>query len=245
MRRVTLVLSCEHGGRRVPRRYAHLFTSARARRLLASHRGCDDGALGAARALARRLDAPVHAASVTRLLVDLNRSPHHRALFSELSAAATRAERADMIERYYEPHRAAVRGAIANAAGLVVHVGVHSFAPRLGGEVRTNDVGLLYDPARELERAFCARWRQLILEHDAALGVRRNYPYRGRADGLTTALRRTFGAERYLGLELELSQARLAAGARARRRLVTAVATALEQALAELRDGNGGDDVAG
>lgn len=233
---VALVLSCEHGSRRVPRRYAHLFASPHAERLLKSHRGCDDGALGVARVLARRLAAPLHAATVTRLLVDLNRSPRHRALFSELSAAATAAERADILARYYEPHRTAVRRAAENAAGLVVHIGVHSFTPRLGGEVRRNDAGLLYDPARPLERQFCARWQQLIREYDAGLAVRRNYPYRGRADGLTTTLRRAFAADRYLGLELELSQARLAAGGRSRRRLLDAVGTALEHALAELRD---------
>jgi hypothetical protein len=35
--------------------------------------------------------------------------------------------------------------------------------------------------------------------------LRRNYPYRGQSDGLTTALRRQFGA-RYLGIELEINQ---------------------------------------
>ena len=37
--------------------------------------------------------------------------------------------------------------------------------------------------------------------------MRRNAPYRGDADGLTTALRRERPASRYCGVELELNQA--------------------------------------
>lgn len=39
--------------------------------------------------------------------------------------------------------------------------------------------------------------------------MRRNYPYLGRADGLTTHLRRALKTPRYLGIELELNQALL------------------------------------
>jgi hypothetical protein len=42
--------------------------------------------------------------------------------------------------------------------------------------------------------------------------VRRNYPYRGNADGLTTALRRVHGADRYVGIEVELNQRLLGSG---------------------------------
>jgi len=43
------------------------------RRLLDSHRGHDPGALAMARSLARSLDATLLAATVSRLLVALNR----------------------------------------------------------------------------------------------------------------------------------------------------------------------------
>ena len=38
------------------------------------------------------------------------------------------------------------------------------------------------------------------------LSLRMNYPYRGVNDGHVTALRRRFGADGYLGLELEINQ---------------------------------------
>ena len=37
--------------------------------------------------------------------------------------------------------------------------------------------------------------------------MRRNYPYRGRADGLPTWLRRKFPDRAYVGVEFELNQA--------------------------------------
>lgn len=231
---VRVLVSCEHGGRRVPARFKHLFETPAARRALAGHRGCDDGALGVARALARALGVALHATTITRLLVDTNRSPHHRALFSEFSAAAGPKARERMLARYYLPHRERVRRAASSAGGgIVVHVGVHSFAGRLGGRTRRCDVGLLYDPSRALERAFCARWQRLLTAREPSLRVRRNYPYRGAADGLTTTLRRELDASRYLGIELEINRERLGPAAPGRRRLAAAIVASLRAALAE------------
>ena len=56
--------------------------------------------------------------------------------------------------------------------------------------------------------------------------MRRNAPYRGDADGLTTALRRELPVSRYEGIELELNQ-RLIASAAQRRALAAALAALL------------------
>jgi hypothetical protein len=39
------------------------------------------------------------------------------------------------------------------------------------------------------------------------LRVKKNYPYRGWTDGLTTTLRGKFPARRYVGIEIEVNQA--------------------------------------
>ncbi len=227
-RRPRLLLTCEHGGNSVPAAYRRWFRGAS--RALASHRGYDLGALAMAKALSRRLSAPLVAASVTRLLVDLNRSETHPGVISEFLDGVGREEREALLARFHRPHRLAVRSAIATLAGdgTVVHVGVHSFTPVLNGETRNADLGLLYDPARRAERALCSRWTRALRE--AGLRTRRNYPYRGNADGLTTRLRSTFPARSYLGLELEVNQA-LSVNAADRRRLVPILARTLEQAL--------------
>ncbi len=228
-----LVVSCEHGGNRVPRRYAAWFLGGEA--ALGSHRGYDPGALALARRLARAAGAPLHYATTTRLLVELNRSVTHRDLFSPFVAGASREEKERIIRRYYRPYRDRITKRIAGSAarGLrTLHVGVHSFTPVWEGREREIDVALLYDPARPLERAVCGRWLAALRDSAPDLRLRRNAPYRGTDDGLTTHLRRTFAPDVYLGVELEVSQELLAPGARARRRVSRVVEESLRRVLA-------------
>lgn len=232
---LTLVLTCEHGGNRVPRAYVDLFRSAKARLALTTHRGCDIGALALGEALERRFDVALTRSTVTRLLVDLNRSVGHRALFSEFSRGLDAQAREALLQAHYYPYRNVVRRRIADtidAGASVVHVSVHSFVARLGGVTRNADIGLLYDSRRSRERAFCEAWQQRIQVQAPEVRVRRNYPYRGTADGLTTALRRDFSGKRYIGIELEASQAILTRGAKACRELEVALGGALADMLA-------------
>jgi predicted N-formylglutamate amidohydrolase len=202
---IQLVLTCEHGGADIPRRYAALFGSREARAALETHRGSDLGALAVARKLARSLEAPLVYTTISRLLIDANRSEHHPRALSEWSRALAPLERQSLIAMH-RTHRASVRQTIAQRLGTgarVLHVAVHSFTPVLDGEARNADIGLLYDPSRPLEATLCRKWQALLGE---AVRVRRNYPYRGTTDGLTTALRRSFPSSRYAGVELELGQ---------------------------------------
>jgi predicted N-formylglutamate amidohydrolase len=226
-----LVLSCEHGGHRVPRRYADLFAGCT--QVLASHRGWDPGALWLARRLARAFDAPLHATRVTRLLVDTNRSMHHPRLFSVYSASLAAAERAAVIERHYRAHRDPLERRLrrmTSSGAPVLHLAVHSFTPRWQGRIRRCDVGLLYDPQRGAERRLCRRWQLLLRER--GLRVRRNYPYRGVSDGLTSQLRRRLPARSYLGVELELNQRWIAQPGARRRALAADIAASLRLLLA-------------
>lgn len=226
-----LLLSSEHGGNRVPATYAKLFAGPRAQSALASHRGSDLGSLELARNLARKLDAPLLAVTVTRLLIELNRSRSHPALFSEFSRNLDCAAKARLIDRYYVPHRERVHAAIESARGLVCHISVHSFAPVLAGESRPADIGLLYDPARPSETRFCSALKRELQAIDPALRVRRNYPYLGKSDGLTTALRKRYPGTRYLGIELEVNQALLTGDTAIRQRLAGIIAASLGQLL--------------
>jgi predicted N-formylglutamate amidohydrolase len=217
-----LVLSCEHAGNRVPRAYAELFRRAEAKRALESHRGFDPGALAVAEALARHFSLPLHAQRVTRLLVEVNRSTGHPGLYSAFSRVLSPEARELLLSRHYTPHRDRVEQALRKALAQrarVLHVAVHSFTPVLDGELRRADVGLLYDPARPLERRFGLCLQRALKARVPELRVRLNYPYRGASDGLTTWLRKRLGP-RYLGFELELNQA-LLLGPSAPRRLVT------------------------
>ena len=113
-----LVITCEHGGCAVPSACAALFSGREA--LLESHRGWDAGALDLARQMANAFRAPLHAATTTRLLVDLNRSIGHRQLFSEVTRTLPPARRQDLVDRHYRPHRQAVEAEIARLVATCI-----------------------------------------------------------------------------------------------------------------------------
>ena len=93
--------------------------------------------------------------------------------------------------------------------GPVLHLSLHSFTPVLKRQRRSADIGILYDPARTQEMRF-AKELQSCLRRESTLRVRRNYPYLGYADGMTTWLRKHYAQTQYLGIEIELNQAMLA-----------------------------------
>jgi predicted N-formylglutamate amidohydrolase len=203
-----LLLTCEHGGNRIPSAYAELFRGAED--VLASHRGWDPGALTLAKLLARKLREPLLAVTWTRLFVEANRTPTNPRIWSRFTKALPKDERQRILARWWQPHRRDVEDAAAAAIARgrrVVHVAVHSFTPELDGVVRTADIGFLYDSRRKHEAALCRRWGAILQKLDPKLRVRYNYPYDGAADGLSTWLRRRHPQTRYLGVELELNQA--------------------------------------
>lgn len=230
-----VLFTCEHASARVPKACAHLFSDRAARRRLSGHHGSDLGAKSLAASLCRHLRrvasvpvlGPING-RVSRLVVDLNRSPHHPRRFSDRTWALPEADRDRLFRRYYEPHQRTVREALHSLAGRrpVLHLAVHSFAPVLRGVRRAADVGLLYDPARAGEREFADLLHERLRNFAPTLRVRRNYPYRGVADGLTTALRRELPERSYVGFELEFNQ-----GTLARAGFATSIAAALEHAV--------------
>lgn len=211
-----IVITCEHGGNRIPMAYRALFETRR--ELLDSHRGYDAGALCMARALAAALHAPLLAATTSRLLADLNRSATHPAVHAPFVRELPRALRLRIVDRHHRPYRERaermMREVIAHS-GRVIHIACHSFTPKLHGRIRSADIGLLYDPARSAEKTLCADWKDALEAAAPDLRVRRNYPYLGSNDGLTTWLRTRLGADAYVGIELELNQQCLQADARA------------------------------
>jgi predicted N-formylglutamate amidohydrolase len=202
----SVFLSCEHGGNRVPGPLRALFRERE--RLLASHRGSDIGALAAGRLLASELAAPLFFSVVSRLVVDLNRSLDSPGLHYAPILALPDAKRAAIVREHYAPYRRSVAAHTARAArrGTAVHLSIHSFTPVFRGELRDCDIGVLFDPARTPEARFARELVRALRRALPELRVRPNQPYKGTADGHTTALRRLYAASRYVGVELEFNQ---------------------------------------
>ena len=70
-------------------------------------------------------------------------------------------------------------------------------------------------------------WQRELERVAPGLRVRRNAPYRGVSDGLPTALRRLYPADRYVGFEMEFNQALLKRGPFPARAVARALRTAL------------------
>ncbi len=184
-----------------------------------SHIAWDEGSKALAREIARQLSAPLVEGAVSRLVIDLNRSLHHKRVIPAVAfgvpvpgnEALSAEERMRRIDLYYEPFRSKALTEISKgvkSTGRCVHISVHTFTPQLDGVVRPLDVAVLYDPRRKREAELGER---LAARFSAAgFRVRRNFPFRGVADGHTTGLRRKFSDRRYAGIEIELNQALLA-----------------------------------
>jgi predicted N-formylglutamate amidohydrolase len=203
----TFIITCEHGGNRIPAPYRQLFRGQRA--LLDSHRGYDPGSLVMSKALASAFAAPLVASTVSRLLIDLNRSIGHPQLFSAVTRAAPARTRAQIFEQHYRPYRMQVERLIGRAVARghrVIHISSHSFTAELDGRVRGADVALLYHPGRRREAEVCGRRKETLAALAPELRVRRNYPYAGKGDGLTSHLRVRFAQCDYVGIELEVNQ---------------------------------------
>lgn len=200
-----LILTCEHGGNDIPKEFIQYFKNHLD--ILKTHRGFDLGALDLFNSL-KPFAAYSNYSKTSRLLIELNRSLHHKNLFSEYSKKLQKSQKTKLIQEYYYTYRNAVEEVIKNTIStnqLVLHISIHSFTPVLNGIERRCDIGLLYDPSRDKEKNFCSKIKKEILIQDSQLKVRFNYPYLGKADGFTSYLRRQF-LNNYIGIEIEVNQ---------------------------------------
>lgn len=183
------VVVCEHASNAFPARWGDLGLSAGQK---AAHIAWDPGALGLAQSLAAGLEAPLVAATVSRLVYDLNRPPQSAgamAARSELhdipgNAGLPTADRVARTEAIYLPFHATLRALIARrlAAGQATAlVTVHSFTPVYNGHHRAVEFGIIHDADPALARAVLAQAAQLPLIS------RLNEPYSA-ADAVTHTL---------------------------------------------------------
>ncbi len=160
--------------------------------------------------MAATLRAPLFFATVSRLVIDLNRTVHHKNAFSELTHELPRGDKHAIITAHYRPYRDEVEAFLRQrtAAGKrVLHLSVHSFTPELYGVVRNAEIGLLYDSRRPQEERVAGALHDALSAAAVPWRIRRNYPYLGKSDGFQSHLRRALPAGRYAGLELEMNQA--------------------------------------
>lgn len=201
------VVSCEHASDRFPASCEEILKKIIGR--YETHRIFDPGAKPISEEIASRLDCPLFSGEVTRLAIDLNRSLGNPGQFSDEIFASDERIKADLIAKVFLPFRSQTLSAVERALQdnkTVVHLSVHSFTKVYQGKRREVDLGILFDNARPQEALLGKRWTKALAAVLPEYKVRANEPYEGADDGHVTALRRLFPGDRYLGIEIELSQ---------------------------------------
>ena len=155
------LISCEHGGNRIPASYRALFDGYRCAAQLPSRlrsrcAGDGEGTGHRLQGAARGVDhqPPAHRPQSLDSAIPSS-SPRRRAVPQRRCASR-------LSRRYYRPYRVRVERLVRQAVARrrrVIHISSHSFTGELDGKVRHADVGLLYHPARRGEGELCARWK--------------------------------------------------------------------------------------
>lgn len=185
-----VLVVCEHASNAMPAPWDNLGLSADQAR---AHIAWDPGALGLARGLARRLDATLIHAPVSRLIYDCNRGPDMAGAMparSEIhdipgNAAISPAERLARTTAVYLPWANGLHNLIAARIALgrrPVILTLHSFTPVYHGKPRAVEFGIIHDADPGLALAILAAARA-----QTPLVSRLNEPYSA-ADDVTHTL---------------------------------------------------------
>lgn len=201
------IFTCEHAGNNIPSKYKSAFKNYE--KVLNTHRGYDLGVYNLFKKFKDEFGYPSFHSLNSRLLIELNRSPNSRNLFSFITKKLENTTKAEIKQEYYDTYRNKVEQVVKemiDSGKQVYHISFHSFTPEINNKVRLADIGLLYDPKSKREKEFCVSWKKEIMKINHNLKVRFNYPYPGIADGFTSYLRKKYGYENYAGIELEVNQ---------------------------------------
>ena len=194
-----LLILCDHASSAVPPDIDLGIDPA----LLRKHIAIDIGAAAVSEALAAQLDAPAILATVSRLVIDLNREPDSAGLIPHVSdghavAGNGTADRAERIARFHAPYHRTIADTI-HARRPDLLVSVHSFTPRLErheGPERPWQIGILYN-----RDARAARIGIGLLEQ-AGVVTGDNEPYSGRILNATMNRHAEANGIPYLGIEI-------------------------------------------
>jgi predicted N-formylglutamate amidohydrolase len=172
---------CDHASNRIPEKYGSLGLSQIER---VSHIAWDPGALSVSRALSQQLDAPLVQSTVSRLIIDCNRSLDAPDLIWTLSEATRIAanenldpdERDFRIAHFHRPYHASIETLLEarrHAGQETILVCMHSFTPVYHGVPRPWPIGLIHG----LDQRYTQGLYEALKANDPDLNVGWNEPY--------------------------------------------------------------------
>ncbi|TYC52211.1 N-formylglutamate amidohydrolase [Rhodobacterales bacterium] len=196
----SIVLVCDHASNFFPPPYDTSLKVSEADK--SAHIAWDPGALGVAKGLSKRLDAPLVYTTVSRLIIDCNREEDRDDLIPSLSETTeiegnrnlSSDEKAFRLDLAHRPFHDAIDGVLdtRKARGLPTAViSIHSFTPVYKGKSRPWEIGLISETDRRLADPVLA---DLAARGDLTVGD--NEPY-APSDGVYYTIRR-HGQDRHL-----------------------------------------------
>ncbi len=185
-----VVLVCEHASKFIP---AYLNGLGLSEEAASSHAAWDPGALAVATLLSTKLNAPLIAQRISRLVYDCNRPPEAPSAMPEKSeiyevpgnVSLSDEQRQDRVNKFYRPFQSEVMQTInaKYASGQrPVMITIHSFTPVYNGKIRPVEVGVLHDS----DTRFADALLDALCPSDLC-DIQRNQPY-GPEDGVTHTL---------------------------------------------------------
>ena len=200
------LITCDHAGRRIPRRLGTLGLSDAERQ---RHIGWDIGAWAVSTLLADALDAAAIGQAYSRLVIDCNRAPHWPSAVPAVSESTPipgntgldDLARAARVAEIHAPYHAAVAAMVhARLAGGApfMYVAMHSFTPIYKGVARPWHAGVLFDGPDPLSAAMLDLLRG---EPDLVVGANQPYVLSSSAD-YSVPVHAQANAVAYLELEI-------------------------------------------
>jgi predicted N-formylglutamate amidohydrolase len=204
------VFTCEHASNTLPEPWSW---PEEDEWITDTHWAFDIGAADVTRRLVERTGSVGILAKFSRLLVDPNRDLGAASLYRRKAEGRTLRLNHNMssdelerrVQEYYHPYHEVVDHWIGRTPEVPV-IAIHTFTPVFDGEVRTMEVGVLYDHSEELGLRMADALRE------AGLKVALNAPYSGKNGMMFSAYRHADEHNRD-ALELELRQDMLASPA--------------------------------
>lgn len=203
----SLIFSCEAATCAIPEQHRALFAEHTER--LTSTEGWEPGSLNLAQGMAMKFRTPLSDASVSRLLIDLSRSPDDPRRFSDISSALPPAQRDQLHERLFVPFRNQLRQRITDSLkrnNQVLHISIRTHPAERGGPIPATDIGLIFQPLRSAERTLASTWLTHLRTAAPDLRIAANEPDINDQLGLLNHLRAEFDDPHYAALTLSVAQ---------------------------------------
>ncbi|MBL1421928.1 MAG: N-formylglutamate amidohydrolase [Alphaproteobacteria bacterium] len=189
--RPKFLLICEHASLFIPPELNGLGLELS---VISSHVGWDLGAMALARLLMKKLNAPLVAQQVSRLVYDCNRPPEDASATPEKSEIfeiignknLSQAAKDERAAKYYMPFHNMVTSVVENELNhknQPIIVTIHSFTGKYYGKNRDVEIGILHDEDTRLSDVMLD-----LAKNNAKFKFERNVPY-GPKDGVTHSLK--------------------------------------------------------